>query len=215
MSNPGPGEVTELLRHCREPEIRGRLFEIIYPELHQIAAYRMSRERKDHTLQPTALVNELFLRMASRDDLLWRSREHFLAIASAAMRRLLLDHARASGAAKRGGAETLRHHTFLRHAATSYEFQARLEAARAGARPRGLEGQEGGNKNGQPERSWKKGGGGGEGLLIDNQRGDVQERKGLQCHVQLGASRADSRAGSGVDTVPPSPSELCNGGTRP
>jgi len=118
-------------------------------------------------------------------------------------------------AAKRGGAETLRHHTFLRHAATSYEFQARLEAARAGARPRGLEGQEGGNKNGQPERSWKKGGGGGEGLLIDNQRGDVQERKGLQCHVQLGASRADSSAGSGVDTVPPSPSELCNGGTRP
>lgn len=104
MSNPGPGEVTELLRHWREPEIRGRLFEIIYPELHQIAAYRMSRERKDHTLQPTALVNELFLRMASRDDLLWRSREHFLAIASAAMRRLLIDHARASGAAKRGGA---------------------------------------------------------------------------------------------------------------
>jgi hypothetical protein len=120
---------------------------------------------------------------------------------------------------KRGGAETLRQHTFLRHAATSQEFQARLEAARAGARPRGHGGQ-GGGSNGQSERSWDGQSDcptlGGAGVFIDNQIRDVQaEREGLQCHVQLGASRADSRAGSGLDTVPPSPSELINGGTSP
>ena len=113
--------------------------------------------------------------------------------------------------AKRGGAETLRQHTFLRHAATSHEFQARLEAARAGARPRGQGGQ-GEGSNGQSEGSWG-------GVFIDNQRMGVQaEREGLQCHVQQGASKADSRAGSGLDTVPPSPSEpltrASSGGTR-
>lgn len=128
MSSPGPGEVTELLRHWSEPEIRGRLFDIIYPELRQIAAFRMSRERRDHTLQPTALVNELFLRMASQNDLLWRNREHFLAIASSAMRRLLIDYARATGAAKRGGAlEWLPLHGEIPSAAPGIEHLLQLD----------------------------------------------------------------------------------------
>jgi RNA polymerase sigma-70 factor (ECF subfamily) len=97
------GEVTLLLRQCStgDSEVKARLVELMYPELKRIAEGRMRHERKDHTLQPTALVNEFFLELARQQDLSWRTRAHFLAVASRAMRRYLIDHARAHNAQKR------------------------------------------------------------------------------------------------------------------
>lgn len=79
-----------------------RLFESLYPLVYSIAAGRLRHERIGHTLQPTALVNEAFLRLAMNTKP-WSSSENFLAAASQAMRRVLIDHARARGTAKRGG----------------------------------------------------------------------------------------------------------------
>jgi RNA polymerase sigma factor (TIGR02999 family) len=82
---------------------RADLFGALYPELRRIAELRMRSERDDHTLQSTALVNEFFLQMARQRDFLWRDRQHFLAVASQAMRCLLIDYARAHKAQRRGG----------------------------------------------------------------------------------------------------------------
>lgn len=84
--------------HARE-----RIFAVIQPELRQIAARLMRRERRDHTLEPNALVNELCVRLLGNRPLSYRDRAHFFAVASQAMRRILIDHARARVAAKRGG----------------------------------------------------------------------------------------------------------------
>jgi RNA polymerase sigma-70 factor, ECF subfamily len=83
---------------------REKLIEAAYPQLKRIAEQQMRRERHDHTLQPTALVNEFFLVLARQRQLTVQGRAHFLAIASRAMRRLLIDHARKRGAARHGGA---------------------------------------------------------------------------------------------------------------
>jgi RNA polymerase sigma factor (TIGR02999 family) len=80
-------------------ELIGRL----EPELRKIARQYMRRERGDHTLQPTALVSELFLRLIGGQPIAWTDRAHFLAVTSQHMRRILVDHARMSLAAKRGG----------------------------------------------------------------------------------------------------------------
>lgn len=81
------------------------LFAIVYDELRRVAAAALRRERPDHTLQPTALVHEAYLRLASEPDERWQSREHFLAVAARAMRRVLVDHARGHNAQKRGRGE--------------------------------------------------------------------------------------------------------------
>jgi RNA polymerase sigma factor (TIGR02999 family) len=75
----------------------------IYRQLRQIAAARLSRESSDHTLQPTALVHEAYLRLIGPDDRSWENRAHFFASAVEAMRRILIDHARSKSAQKRGG----------------------------------------------------------------------------------------------------------------
>jgi RNA polymerase sigma-70 factor, ECF subfamily len=80
------------------------LVPLVYGELHQVAAARLRRERANHTLQPTALVHEAYVRLVEQQRVRWRNRGHFFAIASRLMRRILVDHARAQGAAKRGGA---------------------------------------------------------------------------------------------------------------
>lgn len=80
-----------------------RLVPLVYEELRAIAAREMRRERGDHTLQPTALVHEAFLRLVDKPDLSWQSRVHFLNIAAQAMRRILVEHARRRRAGKRGG----------------------------------------------------------------------------------------------------------------
>jgi RNA polymerase sigma factor (TIGR02999 family) len=76
---------------------------LVYDELRRIAASQMRRERDAHTLQPTALVNEAFLRMSGSGDGTWESRRHFYAVAATVMRHVLTDHARAANRDKRGG----------------------------------------------------------------------------------------------------------------
>lgn len=101
------GEVTELLQRWSEDEedVRSELIVLLYPELRRIAEIRMSRERNDHTLQPTALVNEFFLRLARNPNFRWRDRAHFLAVASRAMLRLLIDYARTHNAQSGPGSQ--------------------------------------------------------------------------------------------------------------
>jgi len=79
-----------------------RLFPLIYDELKKRAQIYMAGERKDHTLQPTALVHEAFLKLVDQDRVNWQNRAHFLGVASTIMRRILVDHARAHAAEKRG-----------------------------------------------------------------------------------------------------------------
>lgn len=79
------------------------LIPLVYEELRGIAARRLRQERTDHTLQPTALVNEAFLRMADQKDVDWQGRAHFCAVAANMMRRILVDHARQRNAVKRQG----------------------------------------------------------------------------------------------------------------
>jgi len=84
-----------------------RLLDLVYPELHRIAERQMRRERPGHTLQPTALVNEAYLKLVDQSRVDWRNRAHFLGVAAQAMRRLLVDHARGRARDKRGGGATL------------------------------------------------------------------------------------------------------------
>jgi len=102
---PSAGEVTRLLSELRKgnPDAEARLIPLIYEDLHRLAAHYMRRERADHTLQPTALVNEVYLRLVSRDGVVWQDRVHFFRVAARLMRQILVDHARARHTAKRGG----------------------------------------------------------------------------------------------------------------
>jgi RNA polymerase sigma factor (TIGR02999 family) len=98
-------DFTELLRaHTSGDEAAlDRLFPMVYDELRRMARGRMRHERADHTLGATELVHEAFFRLVRLDRIDWRGRAHFLAIASQAMRNVLLDHAEHRGAQKRGG----------------------------------------------------------------------------------------------------------------
>lgn len=98
-------EVTRLLHDLSggDDSALARLVPLVYEELRAIAVREMRKERGDHTLQATALVHEVFLRFLGASDLSWQSRAHFMHIAAQAMRRILVDHARARRAEKRGG----------------------------------------------------------------------------------------------------------------
>jgi RNA polymerase sigma-70 factor, ECF subfamily len=80
-----------------------KLIPIVYDELHRLAAAYMRRERLDHTLQPTALVNEAYLKLIEQKEVDWQGRTHFFGIAAQIMRRILIDHARTHLRDKRGG----------------------------------------------------------------------------------------------------------------
>lgn len=99
------GELTEVLQSVGrgDDSARVRLLSLIYDELHRMAASQMRGERIDHTLQPTALVNEMYLRLLEGGPAEWDNRGHFFASAAEVMRRILVDYARARGAEKRGG----------------------------------------------------------------------------------------------------------------
>jgi RNA polymerase sigma factor (TIGR02999 family) len=84
-------------------EAREALYPLVYGELRDAAARAMRRERADHTLQPTALVNEAWLKLSAGAGVEWRDRNHFVGIAARAMRQVLVDHARSRQAEKRGG----------------------------------------------------------------------------------------------------------------
>jgi RNA polymerase sigma-70 factor, ECF subfamily len=94
---PDPGEITQLLQQwgTGDRQVEDRLFALLMPELHQIAERCFRGERPGNSLQPTALVNEAFLRLAKSKDLHWQYRGHFLAISARVMRRSLIDRARA------------------------------------------------------------------------------------------------------------------------
>jgi RNA polymerase sigma factor (TIGR02999 family) len=99
------GQVTKLLHELSEGDGRAReqLIPLVYDELRRRAAAYLRAERPDHTLQATALVHEAYLRLVAQDRVQWRSRAHFFVVAAEMMRRVLVDHARAKLAEKRGG----------------------------------------------------------------------------------------------------------------
>ena len=106
MEPPTPGDVTRLLLEWKRGDATAldRLLPLIYAELRRIASRRLRRERPGHTLQPTALVHEAYFKLIEAPELEWRDRAHFFAVAARVMRHVLVDHARAHQAGKRGGA---------------------------------------------------------------------------------------------------------------
>jgi RNA polymerase sigma-70 factor, ECF subfamily len=102
---PEAAEITHWLARWRagDTDARDRLFAVIQPELSVLAARLLRRERPDHTLEPNAVVSELYLRLVGGQPPQYQDRAHFLAIAAETMRRVLIDHARARVAGKRGG----------------------------------------------------------------------------------------------------------------
>jgi RNA polymerase sigma-70 factor, ECF subfamily len=102
---PQSVDVTLLLKQVANgnQDAAVKLIPLVYRELHRVAEYRLRLERPDHTLQPTALVHEAYLRLVAQRDANWQSRAHFFAVASHLMRRILVDYARGRFRAKRGG----------------------------------------------------------------------------------------------------------------
>jgi len=98
-------EVTRLLVEWSDgrADALDALMPLVYDELRRLARSYLGRERAGHTLQPTALVNEAYLRLVDQRSVRWQNRAHFFGIAAQLMRRLLVDHARAANAEKRGG----------------------------------------------------------------------------------------------------------------
>ncbi len=106
MSNERQHEVTQILHDWSEgdADAPARLMPFVYDELRRQARVFLARERGGHTLQPTALVNEAYVRLVDQTRVNWQNRAHFYGIAASMMRRVLIDHARAHVAEKRGGA---------------------------------------------------------------------------------------------------------------
>jgi len=108
--SPRADDVTLLLEELSQGHGQAgeALLPLVYEELRGLARHFMARERDNHTLQPTALVHEAWMRLAGQREVTWQSRAHFLGIAAQAMRRILVDHARRYGAGKRiGGRATI------------------------------------------------------------------------------------------------------------
>jgi RNA polymerase sigma factor (TIGR02999 family) len=106
MDSGRQDEVTQILHDWGggDPQAPERLMPLVYDELRRLARSFLARERGDHTLQPTALVNEAYLRLVGQRSVSWQNRAHFYGIAARMMRRVLIDHARAHSRDKRGGA---------------------------------------------------------------------------------------------------------------
>lgn len=107
MAEPPPDrdELSPLLDACAGHDAAAweRLLPLVYAELRRLAQHYMKGERAEHTLQPTALVNEVYLRLAEVDRMQWRDRAHFIGTAATLMRRVLVDYARSRASDKRGG----------------------------------------------------------------------------------------------------------------
>ncbi len=100
--------MTQLLKSLQtgDKTVLDELFPLVYSELKQLAAIQLRNERENHTLQPTALVHEAYLRLIEQHSVDWQNRAHFFSIASEMMRRILVNHAVNHEAKKRGGGET-------------------------------------------------------------------------------------------------------------
>jgi RNA polymerase sigma-70 factor (ECF subfamily) len=107
MKDPArsPHEITQLLAEWSNGNQTAldKLYPLVYDELHRMASRYMNRERKGHTLQTTALINEAYVRLVDQKQVHWENRAHFFAISAQIMRRILIDHARRHAYAKRGG----------------------------------------------------------------------------------------------------------------
>lgn len=105
MADPEPRTITRLLHAWShgDADASDKLLALLYGDLKLRARRQLRRERRDHTLQPTALVHEAYLRLVRQEDVTWQNRAQFLGLAAVMMRRVLLDHGRGRGAGKRGG----------------------------------------------------------------------------------------------------------------
>ena len=135
MTTASPQEITRLLSDWSRGDKAAldKLTPLVYAELRQIARRQMGKERPGHTLQPTALVNEAYLKIAGQGGFEWQSRAHFFAVCAQVMRHILVDHARTQARDKRGGRAV---HVPLDEAAASVwgqetDFVALDEALRA------------------------------------------------------------------------------------
>jgi RNA polymerase sigma factor (TIGR02999 family) len=101
---PSP-DVTQILHAVSggDKDAPARLLPLVYAELRRLAGHYLRQERPDHTLQPTALVHEAYLKLIDQSRVDWQNRAHFIGIAAQSMRRILVDHARSHRASKRGG----------------------------------------------------------------------------------------------------------------
>jgi len=104
-ATPASEQITLWLTNWRQGDQNAseRLFAVVYPQLQRIAARFLRNERNDHTLEPSALVHELYVRLLGSEPVAFNDRAHFFALAAQTMRRILIDHARARIADKRGG----------------------------------------------------------------------------------------------------------------
>jgi RNA polymerase sigma-70 factor (ECF subfamily) len=102
-------KITGLLQDwaAGKPGAANQLMEVVYGELHGLAARQMHRERGDHTLQTTALVHEAYLRLCGSEPIDWQNRGHFFAVAAQQLRRILVDYARRARSEKRGGGQVM------------------------------------------------------------------------------------------------------------
>jgi RNA polymerase sigma-70 factor, ECF subfamily len=98
-------DITVLLQRAGKGDksSEGELLQLVYSELHRLASAYMRRERKDHTLQPSALVNEAYVKLIGAKDISWQNRSHFYSTAAKVMRNILIDYARTRAAERRGG----------------------------------------------------------------------------------------------------------------
>lgn len=105
MSETPAADVTQVLNRLTSGDAQAsrQLLPLVYEELRRLARYRMSAESPGHTLQPTALVHEAWMRLVTPGDQSWQNRAHFFAAAAESMRRILVDHARRKQSLKRGG----------------------------------------------------------------------------------------------------------------
>ncbi len=107
MFEPSQQATEALVAHAAgDPRAVSRLVPLVYVELRKLASRLMRRERREHTLQPTALVHEAYLRLIDNTRIDWQGKTHFLAIAAKEMRQILVQHARAHKARKRGAGAT-------------------------------------------------------------------------------------------------------------
>lgn len=109
LSMAAPKEVTILLKEINDGDENApeRLLPLVYGELRKLARSYLQNERSDHTLQPTALVHEAYIRLVDWENVSWQNRAHFFAVAAQVMRKILVDYARAKKAQKRDGGQKL------------------------------------------------------------------------------------------------------------
>lgn len=110
MGMEQPGEITQLLQlwNGGDPEALAPLFELVYPRLKRIAQALFRNEKMDPLLQPTSVVNELYMKLVTQNRLRFEDRQHFFNLAARLMRRVLVDHARSEGCQKRDGGVAVR-----------------------------------------------------------------------------------------------------------